>query len=174
MRLVILFDMFLSPSFKMANHFNLLVVGCHTYSLWPIVFSRFAEVFLPIWHHHTVRLNDIWIWKHRNCIFFIELIYYFHICWKFWNCWNFCKYCFNMYSFFFDNENLKLAGMQLGIFDVFHVFFLWNVFMFWACFLLEYRVFVKLWQFFFQNNKIELFLDTYSTVQSPILFCHSL
>ena len=36
--------------------------------------------------------------------------------------------------------------------------------MFSAWFLLEYHVFLKLWQNVFLNNKIELILDKYSTV----------
>ena len=49
-------------------------------------------------------------------------------------------------------------------------FSIWDFFMFSACFLLEYHVFVKLWQNIFLNNKIELILDNYSTVQSPLTF----
>ena len=45
----------------------------------------------------------------------------------------FIKYCFNMYSFSFVNENVKLASMELGMF-----------FMFSACLVLEYHVFVKI------------------------------
>ena len=47
--LVTLFDMILNPNFKMMNHFNLLVVRCHRYSLKLLVFGRFAKTFMPIY-----------------------------------------------------------------------------------------------------------------------------
>ena len=88
-------------------------------------------------------LNDIWIWKHRNYIFFhiISILFsYLKVV--------FSSISFYMYYFYFLNENVKLAGMQLGMF-----------FMFSACFLLKYHVFVKLWQYnCFWITKLNSFL----------------